>query len=565
MILPLIAFLIFPGTYMLQAQEAATAEELLQAEENLEQIEESTQEELPSEFEDVRDAADAAFEELDAEFVDDSGDTTVIYDLTEEPADSSEAESADADSLDAPAFYEYGYEEVQDTTYLYETDTDFTVYEQPQRTYHNQKITDRTDKAYVVFSRLHRKADYALMNPANIGVKSRTLWGLGLPGVPFPNLGLSVQNSSFSIGTINTYFNDGRLLTEEELDEFVGLFYEDGLNLKLNVSLPSLFTLRFPVGYGSAFINTGVVVEQDGTLPGEVLAIPFKGIRFNDPIYTENLDMVIGTYLKTNVGYGTNIPISEYGNLRVGASMNFYAGSFASVNTKHMSIVSTPDSISISGNAITTMVDYGDPDPGEIISFSPGFDVGVGFHFRLGEMLGLFDNFSNDLDVQIGLQDLNAKLSSGDMIRKYYSISGSLSSLDDASDSDALDSLLIQEEFVEDSAYVDEYDIASRANIMLSYQPFSFLMLQAGATSFLTEGLGYDENLHYSMKAHLFPLTWLNLNAGLQKTYNDQMFYSAGIGFLFNVYEFSLDTYFIGGTGEDIQGLGFNIRNNFYF
>ncbi|MCK5520913.1 MAG: hypothetical protein KAI81_07360, partial [Candidatus Marinimicrobia bacterium] len=250
------------------------------------------------------DSTDIYFNSFEAEYVDDNSDSSDVFNLNSEPAE--EVEGGE-DNYDSEFF-------IPDTNYIY---TSGPSSEGSKKHVHNQKITDKKDKAYSIFGRVYRQPSYAVANPANIGVKSETLWGLTLPGNPLPNVNISLQNSFVNPDLMNTYFNDGRLLSEEELDSFVDLFYENGINLTTNVTLPSLVSLRFPVGYGSAFINTGIVVDQSTTLPGEVLAIPFKGLHFDELIYSENIDLVVGAYLKTNIGYGTNIAIKDYLDLRV--------------------------------------------------------------------------------------------------------------------------------------------------------------------------------------------------------------------------------------------------------
>ncbi len=515
-----------------------------------------------SNIEEVRTRSEQAFNELDAQFIDDLGDSTAVYDLTTAP------EPVDTVKEEESAPVEFNFSTETDTTYSYSTSPDFTTITTAPIDYgHNQKIGDETDRAYIIFSRIYRRPTYAISNPANIGVKSQTLFALSLPGLPFPNIGLSLQNNSFNLSTLNTYFNDGRLLTPEELSNFVNLFYDDGLTLNGNLSLPTLLGFRFPVGYGSMFINTGLKVETDGTLPGEVLAIPFKGIHFDEPVYTENLKMVVGTYLKTNMGYGTDIRLAGIGDLRVGAGVNLYTGSFATIDTKHLQILSTPDSVTVSGSAYASYLDVENPnfDPASVASVQPGYDIGVGLHLRLGELLPWSELRYNDLDIQVGVQDIGATLSSGEMVKKHYSMAGSVADLQVLQTSDNLDSLLNMQEIVLDSGFVDKYNISTKMNLTATYQPLSFLLLEAGMTTFLTNGLGYDDAPHWKLNAWLFPAKWFNVTVGVQQGYARQMTYNSGFALIGKHYEFGLDTYLIGGMGDQVSGLGVRITNNLYF
>ena len=66
----------------------------------------------------------------------------------------------------------------------------------------------KDDFASIVFSRAMRTPVAALENPSNLAVASQTRWGLTLPlPLPVPTMGVSVQNSSFDLGTYNKYLS----------------------------------------------------------------------------------------------------------------------------------------------------------------------------------------------------------------------------------------------------------------------------------------------------------------------------------------------------------------------
>ena len=462
------------------------------------------------------------------------------------------------------------------------------------------------DKSDIIFSRMARTPKSSLSNPANIGMKSETLINLSFLTGPLPNISFDISNSSFSLNTFNTYFNDGRLLTENELDDFVSLFKTDGFGLKTNIELPTIFSVKLPLTFSSVFINMGSYINLNGVLPGEVLAIPFQGNRtpglsFNNPLTDGKSDFNTTAYNKITFGIGSfytipNIGNIELGNIRFGANINLYTGIYASVQGRNISInidedtgdsfsmdlilIAPLDALQFLDSESDTLLDepiITEPaDPNNIINIATGFDFGVGMRIRLNKYIPIeMPKFlKNDLDVQLSFNDIGAKINVGNMIQKRISISGNYL---DPSNVD-IDSILVLSETTIDSAYIHTEKIASKMNVTFTYQPIDQILIQTGFTSFLNEGIGYEDKGRLFISLNVFPVKWFFLNYKIEKRENDKHF-QTGFGFRTRIWDASFYIHSVNQMGfvgynfsesyftasENIKGLGISFNSNWYF
>lgn len=479
---------------------------------------------------------------------------------------------------------------------------------------HRQRLIT-LDQSDIIFSRIARTPTSNLLNPANIGIKSETLTSLSFIVNPLPNLYFDVYNSSFSANTLNTYFNDGRLLTQKELDSFVSLFKSDGLGIKSNVELPSIFSVKLPLIYTSFFINVGNYTKAYGDLPGEVLAIPFEGnktagLSFNNPLINGKSDFEAASYSKATIGFGSfytlpNVKLSnsksiELGDLRFGLNINFYGGVYSSANGRNITIsvdentgnsfemdliISAPlDTLQIVGGD-TLLADFifAEPsDPANIAQISTGFDFGVGMRVRLNKYIPLeMPKFlKNDLDIQISFIDIGAKLKTGNMIQKKVSVVGNY--YEDITEDIEIDSMMVFSETTIDSAYIHEAKIASKMNMTFTYQPIDQVLIQTGFTSFIGDGIGHEDRARLFISFNVFPIKWFFLNYKIERIENTRHF-QTGFGFTTRIWDMALYLHGINQTpafgwdnsgddilnkikvGKNLQGLGLSFQSNWYF
>ncbi|MEA3500484.1 MAG: hypothetical protein U9R41_05645 [Candidatus Marinimicrobia bacterium] len=467
---------------------------------------------------------------------------------------------------------------------------------------HRQRLIT-LDKSDIIFSRKTRTSISNIQNPANIGIKAETLTNLSLIVTPIPNISFNVWNSSFSVNTVNTYFNDGRLLTQDELDDFVSLFKTDGLGLKTNIELPSIFSVKLPLVFSSFFINVGAYVSEKGTLPGEVLAIPFQGNRtpglsFNNPLTDAKSDFEVSAYGKATFGLGSfyslpNIKSIELPDLRFGFNINMYSGLYASVKARNITIsideetgdsfgmdliITAPlDTFNVIAGDTLSDVSIAEPnDLTNIAQISTGFDFGVGMRFHLNEYIPIeMPSFlKNDLDIQLSFQDIGAKLKTGNMIKKELSVSGTYLDPENID----IDSIMVFSETTIDSAFTYSENISSKMNMIFTYQPIDQIFIKTGFTSFLNKGIGYEDRSRLFISFDVFPVKWFFLNYKVERIENNKHF-QTGFGFLTKNWDASFYIHSVNEMGfvgynfsesyvtasENIKGLGISLYSNWYF
>ncbi|MEA1986933.1 MAG: hypothetical protein U9N76_05545, partial [Candidatus Marinimicrobia bacterium] len=476
------------------------------------------------------------------------------------------------------------------------------------------------DKSDITFSRQNRTPEATLQNPANLGIKAEALGNFSLIFSPWPNIGLDVYNSSFSINTVNTYFNDGRTLTQSELDEFVSLFKTSGLGVYSNVEIPTIFSLKLPMIFTTFHLNTGFFVNAKGVLPGEVLAIPFQGNRtpglsFDNPLTDAKSDFEANVYLKNTIGVGSFAPIPDIKiskkntsigvpDIRFGLNINLYSGLFANIQGRNITIsvdeetgdsfgmdliITAPlDSLSImAGDTLSDLTiappEFNNPsDVLDFIHFSPGIDFGVGMRFALNDYIPLDipKFFKNELDVQLSFRDIGAKIKVNNMMQKKISVEGNY--LDPLNID--MDSMLVVSETTIDSNATITKNIASKMDMIFTYQPIDQIYLQSGFTAFIGEGIGHEVKSRLFFDVKLFPAKWFFLNYRVERIeYNkhfktgfgfcsrswDMAFYLHGVNQIFLVgydnwsFEDIKPSDF--SAGENMRGLGISFKSNWYF
>jgi len=338
-------------------------------------------------------------------------------------------------------------------------------------------------------------------------------------------------------------------------------------------------------------INMGGYINVNGVLPGEVLAIPFQGNRtpglsFNNPLTGAKSDFEATIYSKTTFGLGSfytipNIQNIELGNLRFGMNLNLYSGIYTSVQGRNISISvdeETGDTFSmdliltapldnfavIEGD---TLSDIDIVEPGVVSNvpqFTTGFDFGIGFRVRLNNYVPLqMPSFlKNDLDIQLSFNDIGAKIQVGNMIKKEISVSGSYL---DPLNIDA-DSIMVFSEITIDSNFIHTENIASKMNMTFTYQPIEQILIQTGFTSFLGEGIGYEEQTRVFISFNVYPIKWFFLNYKIENR-EDVRHFQTGFGFNTRVWDASFYIHSINqlGIGEETKGIGISLSSSWYF
>lgn len=503
-------------------------------------------------LEEVRERADEAFDELDKE-MDDSKANEDVYDMSDqnylEKETSEESQPAQQD-VNVWQPEQKSVSLASAPTIVGGGESDFSG-----------SFTD------IVYKRTLRQPAALQGNPANLGVDHESLVSLSLVA-PMVNMDFQLSNGALTVANYNDFVSRD-MLTFEDREYFAGLFEESGLPLYSQISFPTLFALRV----GPVFFSSGVYVGASGTLPGEILVIPFlgnqaPGFSFGNPITDMETSAEVYAYVRNSLGMGHTISqyipiVRDIVDIRVGLAVNAYLGGFSLADAHDIVLGVDETSVMTSG---TAEYSYVNPDA-DIEIPGPTFGVDFGVGAKLKEFLPI-PYVANRVDVQLSFLDLGAKVNSSNMIKKEYHWDARVEDPVGAfSDEDLdVDSLLNASHTTLDSNFAMTENLASRMKLDLTWQPIPVIMVRTGLTAFLNEGLGYEDSPRTYMDLDVFPLKWLMLNLGTGFT-NGNGYLKTGIGFNTRIWDMGIYTYSLGSAGftDNIRGFGFKLVNNWYF
>jgi hypothetical protein len=388
------------------------------------------------------------------------------------------------------------------------------------------------DPADIIFGRKHRSVESALENPANLGVRSEYFSSISI--LPINTIMLNVNTSTRPFFLLEEYFSTGELLSDDAEDSLIALLGPNGLELPIDIALPTLISFKMSPFFGTLYANSGLYVHERSRIPGEFFNIIFKGATFDDPFQmNEELGVNLYAYLKNTVGYGTYIQLPSFlGEIRVGGAVNLYAGAFSGINITNLELVPTPEKTSLQGTMqVLTFADtlslFGEDgfqfglvdDYIGIPQFTLGYDAGFAWRFKLNRVLPFMPKIiKNYFDVQVGVRDLGASIAMNHAYLREISFeaeAGDILSLMNGGDEFSMDSIMVLEERL---IYADSSvsrPLGARLDVRVNYQPVSQLLLKFAWGSYLTEGINATAGPHLHYGLELYPIKSLCLHGSV--------------------------------------------------
>ncbi|MCK4530872.1 MAG: hypothetical protein KAU44_06810, partial [Candidatus Marinimicrobia bacterium] len=280
------------------------------------------------------------------------------------------------------------------------------------------------DQADIIHGRQYRSPEYAIQNPANLGVRSE--FGNSFSIIPINTMDIDLKTSTRPFVFMEEYLSTGELLTPAREDSMIAMLGPNGLELPLDISMPTVVNLKMSLLGGSIFANAGLFIQERSRIPGEFFGIILDGATFDNPFQmNENLGININAYAKASAGYGTFFELpSVLGELRFGATFNAYTGAFTSVNVTNLELVPSTEGVIVQGTLeamapLDTLSLFGSEgfqfslvdDLMGIPGFTFGYDFGLAWRFKLNRLLPIAPKFlKNYFDFQIGIEDLGASI-----------------------------------------------------------------------------------------------------------------------------------------------------------
>ncbi|MCF7833405.1 MAG: DUF5723 family protein [Candidatus Marinimicrobia bacterium] len=410
------------------------------------------------------------------------------------------------------------------------------------------------DQADIIHGRKFRSAEYAIQNPANLGARSE--FGNSFSIIPINTLDIDLKTSTRPFVFIEDYLSTGELLTPDEEDTMIAMLGPNGLELPLDISMPTVINLKMSVLGGSIFANAGLFIQERSRIPGEFFGIILDGATIDNPFQmNDSMGVNLNAYAKASAGYGTFVELpGVFGELRFGATVNAYTGAFTSINVTNLELVPSTEGVTVRGTLeamgpLDTLSLFGSEgvqfsfvdDIMGIPGFSLGYDFGLAWRFKLNRILPLAPNFlKNYFDFQIGIEDLGAKITMNHAYMReinFEMVTDDL--LSTFSGGINLDSMMVLEETLIYSDSTITRPLGTKLNMSLSYQPIPQLILKGGLTSFLSEGLNSNTGQNYFFGAEIYPISSLCLFGTVTQKGNYR-YSEAGIKLLSEKTEFGL-------------------------
>ena len=438
------------------------------------------------------------------------------------------------------------------------------------------------DAADHIFSRKFRSPVQALYNPANLGVRAELTNTFSI--IPINTLDLDLKTSTRPFVFINEFLTTGELLTPEREDSMIAMLGQNGLELPVDINMPTVLNLKMGLLGGSIFANAGLFVQERSRIPGEFFGIILDGATFDNPFQmNEDLGVSVNAYVKGSAGYGSFVELpSVFGELRFGAAVNAYTGAFASVNVTNLELVPSTEGVSVQGTAqavgpVDTLSLFGSEgfafslvdDYMSIPNFTMGLDFGVAWRLKLNRILPFMpDLIKNYIDVQVGIEDMGASISMNHAYIREINFSMEADDLlSTFSNGVNLDSMMVLSETIVADDSTISMPLGTKLNMSFHYQPIPQLMLKAGMTSFLSEGLNSNTGQYFFYGVEIYPIPSLCLHG--QVTQKGQYrfseagikLYSQGSEFGIKLRVYDLDFSFT----ENVSGAGLQFNWARYF
>ena len=387
------------------------------------------------------------------------------------------------------------------------------------------------DGADIIHSRVNRPVRNILDSPANLGLRSEFPSSISI--IPINNINIDVKTSVKPFVFWENYLSTGELLTPALEDSMLADLGENGLEIPIDINIPTLIGFKINLLGGSMYANAGLFVQERMRIPNEFWGLLFDGATIADPFsMTEEMGVNLNAYTKISAGYGTFFELPAFlGELRFGASVNAYAGAFSSVNISELSLEPGTEETQVRGTAqvlsfmdtLTAIAPDGSfdfeysPDKFEtLLNPTLGYDIGLAWRFKLNRLIPILPKIlKNYVDIQASVQDIGAVVKMNHAYLREVNFEATAGDLVEMFSSDEpidLSSLMILEEndVYEDSTI--SQPLGMKFHVCAQYQPISLIMLKGSYSDYLTEGLNSNNGPNYSYGAEVFLSKAISIN-----------------------------------------------------
>ncbi|MFA6618889.1 MAG: DUF5723 family protein [Candidatus Neomarinimicrobiota bacterium] len=395
------------------------------------------------------------------------------------------------------------------------------------------------DNADIVHSRTNRALRNGLNNPANLGLRSEHPSSLAI--IPFNNIDIDLKTSVKPFLFMQDFLSSDELMTSEREDSMLAALGENGLELPLDINIPTLLGIKLNLLGGSIYANAGLFVQERMRIPNEFWGLILDGATISEPFtMTEEMGININAYTKLSAGYASYYELPTFlGELRFGASLNAYAGVFSGINITNLSLIPAAENTRFEGNIeilsfMDTLTVF---SPGDELNIDPdfnieddylniakmqmGLDLGVAWRIKLNRIIPVLPNMlKNYIDIQLGFEDIGAKIKMNHAYLrevKFEAQAGDILKLFNSDEEFDINSLTVLEENLleDDTTYTKA--LGTKFHIAGQYQPISQIMLKGSFATYISEGINSNSGPNYSYGLEVFPVPAFSIHGSVHQ------------------------------------------------
>lgn len=250
----------------------------------------------------------------------------------------------------------------------------------------NAQLTARGLGMGTAYTALARGVHAPTWNPANLGLPDNPKFSMS-----FIDLGLSVNNNSFTLGDYNQYV--GQHWSEADEDYILGQVPGSGLrfNVRTNVRVLSFSAGQFAMVIGG---QAGSYVQMDR----DFISLAFDGNVIGQSYSLDQTGGQMMGVLMGSLSWGQPIEVEFADYFSIGGTLRLFQGVlYANIEKADLDFITIRDNFNIDANYL---FDSALPDSEGIIQGDMGFGLDIGAAAQIHE----------DLTISLGLANLFASM-----------------------------------------------------------------------------------------------------------------------------------------------------------
>ncbi|MBL7136863.1 MAG: hypothetical protein ISS81_09810 [Candidatus Marinimicrobia bacterium] len=395
------------------------------------------------------------------------------------------------------------------------------------------------------YSTQARGANVIGWNPANLGLSGNPKFSMNfgfLPFLPFPSV--QINNNAISPFRLNERFFTGGYLDDEDKEELLAFFPDDGLNINTLVQMRLL-----EMSFGNWAFSVGSEVTGSVVFPKSLFHFVFFGNEFKKPLDLSNTNVEMQSVVTVALAHGREVVIPYISDiveqLSAGASIKALFGfGYAGSDKMDASTITFEDRIELDGDLEAK---YGTG------GFGMAFDI------------GLAAIINEKMSANISLNNLFGFLKWGlvEAEKVKYSYFMEIAS----EDFEYIDSLFEEGVQTDTSFSIDSFSSNYPSYLLLGfqYEVLPNLSLYSNIRQCFSDDFASSYLPKVSFAAEYKSIIWLPLRAGISFGGLEKFQWGIGSGLNFKNYSFNWGFSQIGGIFNYAKGFALSFGQQITF